>query len=490
MPSFALHGLGVSGGIAIGRAQLVSHATLEVAHYTIPSARVESEIARLDHALSEVRAELEGLHDAMTAGDAPAEFGAFLDVHAMILADPTLSETPKRIIAEQHCNAEWALTQQMNVLVEQFEEIEDAYLRERKADVVQVVERVLKRLLGKPGSLVPAGRGAAHDPGRARSVAGGRDPVQDAPLRRLHHRSRRRHLAHGDRRAEPRRARGRRHAQRPRADPRERAPDPRRDEPRRHRQSRQVGARRVPAEAERARARAGQAAPPQDEAGDDPRRVHDRAPGEHRVAGRPRAGARQRRHGHRALPLGVPVPEPRRAAVGGRAVRGVSQRGRRNGRQAGDDPHVRSRRRQAQGGPRRPRPRRAESGAWPARGPVLPRRAAALPDAAPRDPARVALRQGEDPGADARFRRRDRPDARDDRAGEGDAAGAGRALRCGRRGGRHDRDSGGGARDLRASSRSSTSCRSAPTTSSSTRWRWTAPTTPSRTCTIRSIPRC
>ena len=157
MPSFALHGIGLSGGIAIGRAQLVSHATLEVAHYTIPAGRVEGEIARLQNALAEVRAELDGLHGTMTAGDAPAEFGAFLDVHAMILSDPTLSEAPKRIIAEQHCNAEWALTQQMNVLVEQFDQIEDSYLRERKADVVQVVERVLKRLLGKPGALAPAG---------------------------------------------------------------------------------------------------------------------------------------------------------------------------------------------------------------------------------------------------------------------------------------------------------------------------------------------
>jgi len=157
VPSFALHGIGVSGGIAIGRAQLVSHATLEVAHYTIPVGRIESEIARFDNALAEVRAELEGLHGTMTAGDAPAEFGAILDVHTMILGDPTLSEVPRRIIAEQRCNAEWALTQQMNVLIEQFEEIEDAYLRERKADVVQVVERVLKRLLGKPGAVAPAG---------------------------------------------------------------------------------------------------------------------------------------------------------------------------------------------------------------------------------------------------------------------------------------------------------------------------------------------
>jgi phosphotransferase system enzyme I (PtsI) len=157
VPSFALHGIGVSGGIAIGRAQLVSHATLEVAHYAIPAGRVVGEIARLDNALAEVRRELEGLHGAMKAGDAPAEFGAFLDVHTMILNDPTLSESPKRIIAEQRCNAEWALTQQMNVLVELFEEIEDPYLRERKADVVQVVERVLKRLLGKPGALTPVG---------------------------------------------------------------------------------------------------------------------------------------------------------------------------------------------------------------------------------------------------------------------------------------------------------------------------------------------
>jgi phosphotransferase system enzyme I (PtsI) len=157
VPSFALHGIGVSGGIAIGRAQLVSHATLEVAHYTIPAGRVDAEIARLDNALSEVRGELEGLRGTMMAGDAPAEFGAFLDVHTMILDDPTLSEAPKRIIAEHRCNAEWALSHQMNILVEQFEDIEDPYLRERKADVVQVVERVLKRLLGKPGALTPAG---------------------------------------------------------------------------------------------------------------------------------------------------------------------------------------------------------------------------------------------------------------------------------------------------------------------------------------------
>jgi phosphotransferase system enzyme I (PtsI) len=153
MVTFALHGVGVSGGIAIGRARLVSHATLEVSHYTIPASRVPDEVARFSNAVAEVQRELEALHGTMTGEDVPGEFGAFLDVHWMILNDATLSETPKKIIAEQRCNAEWALAHQMNVLVEQFDEIEDPYLRERRHDVVQVVERVLKRLMGRPGVL-------------------------------------------------------------------------------------------------------------------------------------------------------------------------------------------------------------------------------------------------------------------------------------------------------------------------------------------------
>ncbi len=168
MVSFALHGVGVSGGIALGRAQLVSHATLEVAHYTLLAHQVTAEIDRFSTAVAEVRRELDGLRDALSGGEGPSEFGAFLDVHSMILNDPTLAEAPKQIIADKRCNAEWALTLQLGVLTGQFEQIDDAYLRERKADVVQVGERVLKRLMGRPGVL-PAPRAeeqtilVAHD---------------------------------------------------------------------------------------------------------------------------------------------------------------------------------------------------------------------------------------------------------------------------------------------------------------------------------------
>ncbi|SEP35060.1 MULTISPECIES: phosphoenolpyruvate--protein phosphotransferase [unclassified Nitrosovibrio] len=153
--SFVLHGVGVSGGIAIGHAHLASHAALEVAHHTVPQDQVSNEISRLDTAFTAVREELEALHASVVSGPAAAEYGAFLDLHRMILDDPTLSTAAKTYIAQNQCNAEWAITQQMDVLMAQFEEIEDAYLRERKTDVIQVVERVLKALLGHPG-YVPA----------------------------------------------------------------------------------------------------------------------------------------------------------------------------------------------------------------------------------------------------------------------------------------------------------------------------------------------
>ena len=147
--TFSLHGLAVSTGIAIGRAHLVSNATLEVAQYQVREKEIPAEIARFEVALATVHAELEALrHEASVAG-APTELVAFVSVHAMLLSDPMLSDMPKDIIRERRCNAEWALVQQLDELSAQFEAFEDAYLRERKQDVVQVVERVLKALLGK-----------------------------------------------------------------------------------------------------------------------------------------------------------------------------------------------------------------------------------------------------------------------------------------------------------------------------------------------------
>jgi len=160
--SFTLHGLPVSGGIAIGQAHLMSHATLEVSHLVIAPRLVDKEIARFESALLRVREEFATLKGRMQHSS--AEFGAFIDLHSMILADPELAEAPKELIRERRCNAEWALVQQMEVLVGQFEKFDDPYLRERSYDVRQVVERVIKELVGQPGrTALKAGKGIKEE---------------------------------------------------------------------------------------------------------------------------------------------------------------------------------------------------------------------------------------------------------------------------------------------------------------------------------------
>ena len=151
--TFSVHGQAVSNGIAIGRAHLVSHATLEVAHQQLEERDAPGEVARLDAAGHAVAQELDELRSEASVPGAPGELAAFVDVHAMILDDPTLMEGARRLIADRYCNAEWALVQQMDALVAQFEAFDDPYLRERKHDIVQVVERVLKALAGKPRRL-------------------------------------------------------------------------------------------------------------------------------------------------------------------------------------------------------------------------------------------------------------------------------------------------------------------------------------------------
>ena len=149
--TFSLHGIGVSGGYAIGRAQLYSHARLEAPHYVLRPEHIEAEIARFTAAVENVHAELLGLQKHIPGG-APTELTAFIEVHALILSDSMLSQAPKKRIREEGCNAEWALAQQTEALIAQFESIEDDYLRERRHDVRQVADKVLKSLMGHPGN--------------------------------------------------------------------------------------------------------------------------------------------------------------------------------------------------------------------------------------------------------------------------------------------------------------------------------------------------
>jgi phosphotransferase system enzyme I (PtsI) len=160
--SFTLHGIPVSRGIAIGRAYLIAPAALDVDHYLIEPAQIEGEIERFRTAQEQVHQELDTLR-ADLAADAPSEMGAFINVHSMILNDAMLVQETIDLIRTRRYNVEWALTEQLERLSRHFDDIEDEYLRERKADIEQVVERVLKALAGATGALVDGVHGTCDE---------------------------------------------------------------------------------------------------------------------------------------------------------------------------------------------------------------------------------------------------------------------------------------------------------------------------------------
>ncbi|MBK6714006.1 MAG: phosphoenolpyruvate--protein phosphotransferase [Burkholderiales bacterium] len=148
--SIQVFGLPVSRGVAIGRAVLVASSRVDVAHYFITPPQIPAELLRLRRARDRVCLDIERLKDGVTS-DVPAELVALLDVHLMLLRDDLLAEATRHWIVERHYNAEWALSAQLEVLARQFDEMEDDYLRERKADVEQVAERLLGALANEAG---------------------------------------------------------------------------------------------------------------------------------------------------------------------------------------------------------------------------------------------------------------------------------------------------------------------------------------------------
>jgi len=158
--AFSIHGLSVSRGVVIGRAVLVGSSRRDVAHYFIEPEQVEVEIDRLRGGRNTVIEEITRLQSTiqqMGPKDTPQELRALLDVHLMLLKDEVLVEGVKQWVSERFYNAEWALTAQLEVLSRHFDEMEDPYLRERKADLEQIVERVLRAMQGVASPVLPGG---------------------------------------------------------------------------------------------------------------------------------------------------------------------------------------------------------------------------------------------------------------------------------------------------------------------------------------------
>ena len=161
MSTITIHGMGVGRGVAIGRAVVIDFGRADVVHYFIDPSQVEDEIARV-HAARDAAVQEMQLVLATLPKDAPNELPALLDVHLMLLQDDELFNGVRYWIANRLYNAGWAPSNQFERLARQFDEMQDPYLRERKADLEQVIERIIKRLQGKPLPLPMAQTPAAN----------------------------------------------------------------------------------------------------------------------------------------------------------------------------------------------------------------------------------------------------------------------------------------------------------------------------------------
>ncbi|MDO5059976.1 MAG: phosphoenolpyruvate-utilizing N-terminal domain-containing protein, partial [Neisseria sp.] len=150
--SIVLHGVAAGKGIAIGRAHLLVRGMDEVPQLDLPPEEIAAEKARFEAAVKSTRRQMEQLRSTLPE-NAPTELGAFISLHLMLLTDVTLSREPLDIIEEQHINAEWALKIQTDRLSRQFDAIGDEYLRQRKQDMLQVVERIYNNLIGQSNEL-------------------------------------------------------------------------------------------------------------------------------------------------------------------------------------------------------------------------------------------------------------------------------------------------------------------------------------------------
>ena len=140
-------GIPVSSGVAIGKAYILAHALNEVEPFTISETNITNEIKRFNQAIKQLKSELLDLKKELRKNKM-GEYGSFIDVQLAIINDPKISKNPLELIKKSKQNAEWALKVQMEEIINKFNSIENSYIRERKNDIYQVCETLIKYLIG------------------------------------------------------------------------------------------------------------------------------------------------------------------------------------------------------------------------------------------------------------------------------------------------------------------------------------------------------
>jgi phosphotransferase system enzyme I (PtsI) len=147
-------GLGVSPGIAFGRAYLIGRDTLKAPRHHIEPDDVDTEVARLYKAIAASDKQLAKIKERL-ASENESDYH-IITAHQLMLHDEHLVGAAVGYIRDELINAEWGLRRAVDDIAGVFDRMEDVYLRERRSDVEFVFERVLRTLLGREvGPVLP-----------------------------------------------------------------------------------------------------------------------------------------------------------------------------------------------------------------------------------------------------------------------------------------------------------------------------------------------
>lgn len=139
-------GKSVFGGIAIGPVSLFDRGETQVKRHSIEDTEAEKE--RFTEAKEKAKEELADLYQKALkeVGEANA---MIFEVHQMMLDDLDYVESITNMIETQKINAEFAVASTGDNFSQMFAAMEDAYMKERAADVRDISNRVIRILQGK-----------------------------------------------------------------------------------------------------------------------------------------------------------------------------------------------------------------------------------------------------------------------------------------------------------------------------------------------------
>jgi phosphotransferase system enzyme I (PtsI) len=140
-----MRGIGVSPGIATGSV-LKKNELLRIIEKRI-AVDPEAEVRRLNDARQKSIVQIERLLRKVKGDHRPEEAQIFEAHKALVQDDVFFGEVEQKIITE-HVNAEWALKSTTDIYLKSFESLEDELFRERKADIVDVMDRITNILMG------------------------------------------------------------------------------------------------------------------------------------------------------------------------------------------------------------------------------------------------------------------------------------------------------------------------------------------------------